>query len=218
MVSVFAGLPDEAAPLGSWDRLSCASSSRGRQLERREEDRAALETFDVTFEHWDFLDAQYRGGAPPDREAIAASLAPMLSSESELWLPAGIGHVDHAAVSDAALDAASRLGLVRVHVYADVPHAIPYGWPPSVTHRDPVEWLDPDAWLADQLRQRGFEESRLTQHVVRLDSRAAGLKRRALEMYRTQLPALGLGAERLARDPDMLRFELFWSCAPLTPS
>ncbi|MBV8445986.1 MAG: PIG-L family deacetylase, partial [Candidatus Dormibacteraeota bacterium] len=150
VVTVFAGIPPEDAPRGDWDILTRAASAAGRVRERRAEDQAALALFPVSCEHWEFLDGQHRG-EPADAAAIVTRLRSLLGARPELWAPAGIGHPDHAAVSDAAVAAAAEAGLDRVMLYADVPHAVPYGWPEAVSGEPDPPHLDRGAWLDAQL-------------------------------------------------------------------
>ena len=213
VVTVFAGIPPEDAPRGEWDVLTRAGSAAARVRERRAEDVAALAVFPATFQHWDFLDGQHRSEAA-DVAAIAARIRPLLGSATELWAPAGIVHPDHAAVSDAALAAAVEAGLEAVTLYADVPHAIPYGWPESVSGEPDPGYLDRDAWLDDQLKGRGFDLGAMDREVVRLDEETVAAKRRALLAYPTQLAAVGMDASGISRSQSLIRFEVAWTTSP----
>ena len=213
VVTVFAGIPPEDVPRGDWDVLTGARSAAERVRERRAEDVAAMAVFPASFEHWDFLDGQHRREAA-DVAAIAARIRPLLDSATELWAPAGIVHPDHAAVSDAARAAAAEIGLEAVTLYADVPHAIPYGWPESVSGEPDPPFLDRGAWLERQLEGRGLGPGALDRRVIRLDDPTLALKRRALLAYPTQLPAVGMDASGISRSPSLIRFEVGWTASP----
>ncbi|MBV9099464.1 MAG: PIG-L family deacetylase [Candidatus Dormibacteraeota bacterium] len=207
VVTVCAGLPSSDAPLGWWDRLSGASSARGRQQERIAEDVAAMRFARATGVRLEHLDGQHRNGAALDVDAVAADLHMLISAASEVWLPAGIGHDDHQATREAGMLAARRHRHTAAVLYADVPHALTYGWPSSVTG-ERVEHLDVDAWLDHELQQTGLDPARLTAQVVHLDAAGREFKEKLLAHYATQLTVLRLDDRSLARDPSLLAHEL----------
>ena len=210
VVTVFAGAPRDVGS-APWDRLTGARSPTDRHAERLAEDSAAMTHVPVTTERWDFLDGQYRPGVAADVDAIAERLAPLMSPATEVWVTAGVGHADHAAARRAAARAATAAGIASITLYADVPHAIPYGWPASVTGAAAPPHLDADAWLEDQLAEAGLDARALTAHVVHLDDATRALKQQLLDCYPSQLPALALTHEHVRADPTLLSFELAWT-------
>ena len=203
VVNVFAGMPPPGIS-GWWDRLTGAADSRGRMRERAAEDAAALELAGRRATNLDFLDAQYRDGAPQPADSVRAAIEPLIAPGVEVYAPAALGevHVDHAVVRDVAV-ALARDG-VRVVLYADLPHAVIGGWP-DWAKRDWVG-IGPaaESWEAALPRGAGVGV------VHDLDALASERKRRALETYDTQAaPVLDLvGFDAYAR-------EFTW---PLTPA
>jgi LmbE family N-acetylglucosaminyl deacetylase len=210
VATVFAGVPHAAAPLGAWDRLTGATSSRERQLERLAEDDAAMQLAGARALRLDELDEQYRDGRAVDVATLASRLHTLIDGVSEIWLPAGIGHDDHRAAREAGVAAARRAGHRDVVLYADFPHVVPYGWPAWVTGNPAAPYLDVDAWLSDEMRRCGLEPEHLSPEVVRLGTEGAEFKRRLIDRYPSQLPALFLDAGHLKRDPSLLGFEVLW--------
>jgi LmbE family N-acetylglucosaminyl deacetylase len=210
VATVFAGVPHAEAPLGAWDRLTGATSSRERQLERLAEDDAAMQLAGARAVRLDELDEQYRDGRAVDVGMLASRLDTLIDGVSEVWLPAGIGHDDHLAAREAGVAAARRAGHREVVLYADFPHVVPYGWPAWVTGNPAEPYLNIDAWFSDEMRRRGLDPEHLSPEVVRLGTEGAEFKRRLIESYPSQLPALFLDAGHLERDPSLLGFEVLW--------
>src|SRR5579864_4460044 len=129
VVTVCAALPSSDTAPGWWDRLTRASSARERQQQRIAEDQAAMRFAHARAVHLEHLDGQYRDGVELDVDAVAADLELLAAAATEVWLPAGIGHEDHVAVRDAGMLAARGRRHRSAVLYADVPHALPYGWP-----------------------------------------------------------------------------------------
>lgn len=217
VVTVCAGIPPADAPPGTWDVITRARSAAERVRERLQEDIVAFTHFDCAVERLDELDGQHRKQAL-DTGSVAERLAPFVAAAREIWLPVGIGgHPDHIAVREAAL-AAHRLagaGERAVHLYADVPYAIPYGWGavPGASSSG-LDTVDVDAWRRWQLKRSGVAMAQLGPPVWhRMTPDVGARKRRALHAYRTQIEVLGL--DRILRcDPDsLLTYELSWRLA-----
>ena len=122
VVTVLAGVPPESCPLGEWDELGGAASSRERVLERRAEDEQALSLSGAAHVHLDFFDSQYWDWLPrPTVAELAAGLRRHLTGE--IYAPAGIGNTDHVLVREAVR--AVSPGAV---LYADLPYALRHGF------------------------------------------------------------------------------------------
>ena len=104
-----------------------------------------------------------------------------------------------------ALRAAGR----RVVLYADVPHATRFGWPPWVTGEPPDPHLDPEVFWALHLQGTGIDLAALPPDVRELDSSELERKLAAVHEYRTQVPALDWEFGMLVR-PEVLRYEVLW--------
>src|SRR5205085_7027158 len=114
--------------LSPWDRLTGATDSRTRMLERQREDRVALGRAERDATSLDFPETQYRDG-PLESAALRDALETIVGGVARVWAPAGIGgHDDHIQVRDVALELARRGG-PPVTLYADLPYAVRFGWP-----------------------------------------------------------------------------------------
>lgn len=191
VITVFAGAPPAGIGLSDYDRLTRASSSRERHLERMSEDDRAMGILGCAFERLDELDDQYLT-APRDLDRLVERLLPLVAGAREVWLPAAVGsHPDHVSVRDAALRAVhSSDHDPVVHFYADLPYSIVYGWPSWVTGVANDEHLDVDVWLEQELAACGLKAGVLEPTVTELTPEQRARKERAIRSYRTQLAEL----------------------------
>ncbi len=205
VVNVCSGLPPDDL-LSPWDRLTGATSSHARMLERLREDREALSRAECQATALDFPEAQYRRG-PLDSEALDGALDRVLDGVAETWAPAGIGgHEDHLQVREAALKLARNSGSA-LKLYADVPYAVRFGWPGWVSGQDDDPHLVVEEWW------RRFLPADLELSVRRHPLSADEVERKlhALAAYRTQLPGLGGGPVELLKRPDIIGHEVSWA-------
>ena len=209
VVNVFAGTPNGGSESATawWDRLTGASSSAARMADRLAEDAEALSRAGRTAYNLPFLDAQYRTGRQA-AEPIAQQLALLLEPDTRIYAPAGFGFIsDHDIVRAAAVTLADRG--YDVVFYADIPHAIRFGWPASVTGEPRDCAVDVDAYW-DAMLARSFPDGgTFAVEVHELDDDAQAAKLAAVRTYRTQLPGLIALNGRLA-EPDTLRYEATW--------
>lgn len=211
VVTVFTGLPPADLPTTWWDRLTGATNSRRRQIERLAEDVAAMGELTARSLHLDELEALYRDNSPPDLDRAVKRMTEQFAASAEVWLPAAIGgHRDHLAARDAGLRAALAAGHREVILYADFPYVIAYGWPSWVTGEPASSYLDAGFWLGDQLEAAGIDPKALLPSVTRLSPDQRAVKTAVIAAYRSQAAALGLSQDQLARDPAKLDYELSW--------
>ncbi|HEX6388883.1 MAG TPA: hypothetical protein VFZ89_05545, partial [Solirubrobacteraceae bacterium] len=206
VINVFTAVPD-ASRVAWWDRLTGAQDGAARMRERLAEDAQALARAGRSAVNLGLLDGQYRRTSQPAAQ-IADRVARVIGRGARLYAPAGLGDVpDHDLVRNAALRL-ERHGH-EVIFYADVPHAIRFGWPASVTGEDPVDGLDVEGYWAATLA-RGIPGAELLSREVHvLDDDALIAKLIAVRTYRTQLPALLALNGRLS-DPSTFRYEATW--------
>jgi LmbE family N-acetylglucosaminyl deacetylase len=208
VVNVFTGRPANGR-LGWWDRLTGATDAGVRLRERTAEDRAALAATGRQARQLGLLDHQHRDAAV-ERAALDHALGEA-ASEGRLLAPAALaGHPDHRAVRDAAL-ALRREGR-EVALYADLPHAVGFGWPASVTGADAQAYLDPSAQWERELASGGLSLAGLRLDVRRLDDAAHERKLAAVRCYGTQLPALEAASNGRLLGGD-LRYEVVFELA-----
>ena len=205
VVTVFAGLPSPDAPPSPWDRLTrCADPTR-RLCERLDEDRRALDVAGCSPLHLDFTGRSYRRTSL-DLAAVASALSCALADATDVWVPAAIGgHADHVVTRDVALEVTG--GRSR-RLYADLPYACAFGWPPWVTGEESDPELDVDGWWEAHLE--GLGRGELTARAHRLDATAQADKQRAISCYRSQVPALaavGGGRRSAGEEP---AYEVTW--------
>lgn len=213
VVTVFTAVPAADWPTTWWDRLTGATSSRDRQLERLAEDEAAMRLLNARRLYLDEFEELYRS-APPDLSAATDRLAECFRGAEEVWLPAAIGgHPDHQMTRDIGLRAAANSGRDEVELYADYPYVVSHGWPASLTGRAPEPFIDADFWLNRQLTRAGLDPDYLNTELVTLDREQRALKRQVIRAYQSQAPVLSLGSSDLTADPTKLDYELRWTMA-----
>ncbi len=209
VVNVFTAEPasDEVSHSAWWDRLTGASSSRARMRDRLSEDAEALGLVRRRAFNLGFLDGQYRS-SPQPVDAVADRLAVLVDAATRVYVPAALGSVaDHNIVRAAGV-ALEQRGY-DVTFYADLPHAIQFGWPGSVTGLPRDDAVDVDAYWDAMLTLSLPDAGALALEVHALDDAAQAAKLDAIRAYRTQLPSLIALNARLA-EPGMLRYEATW--------
>ena len=210
VLTVFTAAPPANWPLSNWDLLTGASNSRERQLERYDEDAAAMRLLGAQSIYLDQMEQQYRE-VEPDLEEAVEQMARTFAQAEEVWAPSAIGgHLDHMLARDAALRAAARAGREEVVLYADFPYVIGFGWPPGVVGGEVDPYLNADGWMLHELRSAGLDPAALTLVVTKLDTEQRARKAEVVAAYRSQASALHLGPRDLAGDPAKLEFELCW--------
>jgi hypothetical protein len=212
VVNVFTASPPSGRPSAWWDRLTGARDSIARMAERRAEDEAALALAGCEAVSLGLLDDQYRTADIPGgvvRERVRAALAPA----STLYAPAAMDeHRDHVLVRDAALSLGAEGW--RLLLYADLPHAIPHGWPSWVTGVQERPGSDPAAMWDRALGAAGLARERLPACVRPLEPAARARKLAAVDCYRTQREALDRFSFVPLADPRALAWEVYWRVAP----
>ena len=209
VINVFTAAPaacSQAHPAW-WDRLTGASSSPDRMRDRLAEDAEALGHAGRKALHLGFLDGQYRT-EEQSVHAIVERLAAVLDPAMRVYAPAALGAVPDHDVVRAAGVMLERRGY-EVAFYADLPHAIQFGWPASVTGLPRDDSVDVDAYW-EALIARSIPNARdLRMEIHDLDECAQTAKLAAVQAYRTQLPSLVALNGRLA-EPGTLRYEATW--------
>jgi hypothetical protein len=204
VLNVFGARPTDHEGSEWWDRLTGADDSVARFHDREAEDRAALALAGRRGESLPFLEGQYRAGEQPLEplvEAIAAR-----AGEGPVYAPAALdGHRSHRLARAAALELRRR-GL-SVRLYADLPHALVFGWPEWVTGEAPDPLLRPQAQWDHELATMDVAPGE--PRVERLSDTELARKLEAVACYRTQLPALEAQFGPLTTG-DRLRHEVVW--------
>jgi LmbE family N-acetylglucosaminyl deacetylase len=209
-VNVFAASPRPGF-VTSIDRICGATDSAAHMAERCAEDAEALALAGRTPTNLPFLDRQYRGPrAAFSLRSLDAAVAEAVGPIAALYAPAALGggHTDHRLVRRLALAAAASG--IRVHLYADLPYAVAFGWPHWVTGEPDEPRRVVDAYWAPLLRAVPAIHALGDARVVRLTSEQSGQKLRAMRTYRTQLPALDAGPVEFLSNPAVHGFEVFW--------
>ena len=218
VLTVFTAAPPSDWPLSNWDLLTGASNSRERQLERYDEDAAAMRLLGAESIYLDQMEQQYRS-VEPDLEEAVEQMARTFAAAEEVWAPSAIGgHVDHVLARDAALRAAALAGRDEVVLYADFPYVIGFGWPPGVVGREVDPYLNADGWMLYELAASGLDPAALTPVVTKLDAEQRARKAEVVAAYRSQASALHLAPRDLAADPAKLEFELCWRMPVAVPA
>jgi len=195
VVNVFGGEPPRGT-LGWWDRLAGATDSGAAVRMRVEEDSQALALAGCTAVNLPFLDSQYRR---PDYHSseIVEALRGVLVAGAVLYTPASLGdhHRDHTAVRAAAM--ALHAEGAEVRLYADLPHAIVFGWPRWVLGGGSSTGADPagERW-ASQLEAIGVPLERMPRAVHRLPTECQAGKLEAVRTYGSQVGPLRRVSDR----------------------
>jgi LmbE family N-acetylglucosaminyl deacetylase len=152
-----------------------------------------------------FVDRMYRRCAPaPAHVDIDSTVVAVLPAVSKVYAPVGVSHRDHRLVRSYAT-AVARNG-IPVCLYADLPYATRFGWPPWVTGSASDPHLDVDAeWDANPMIPKGRRP-----RIVTLGGEEAAAKLAAIRRYRSQLPALDAGPLHAISNPIIHGFEVFW--------
>ena len=207
VVSFFAGPPADGT-VTHWDRITGSNDSAQQMVLRRQEDFEVLRSLGCFPLHFDFLDNQYRQG-PLTVEELYAALPQAVFDGSAVYAPAAIGgHPDHCLIRDVGLLLASQG--VPVQLYADIPYAVRYGWPPWVNAREPLCYLNVDAYwemYLDDIMKNGH---RLTPKIWQLSPFETDEKVRMMRMYRTQYTALFGGTANVTAHTDVFEYEVTW--------
>jgi len=208
VVNVFTGLPSANGVLPYWDLMTGATNSRARVKERLAEDKAALALAGREAHNLDLLDEQYRATALPV-EPFTERVAAALAGAAAIYAPAAIDPtiVDHVLVRDAALRVARETG-IAISLYADLPHALRFGWPAFVVGKE--KRVDPAPFWERSLRDAGAAAARATPEVHRLSRAQRQSKLEAVIAYRSQFAALDVIFGGITR-ADNLGYEVTWS-------
>jgi LmbE family N-acetylglucosaminyl deacetylase len=192
--------------LSDLDRLFGVDDSSDLVARRLTEDAAALQLAGCDgADALGFLDHQYRL-TPIAPTQLGLAVARSTNDASWLCAPAGIGaNPDHVAVRNAALAIARERG-TPIELYAELPDAVPFGWPGWVSGRSARPYLVPDARWTNDLPSNVALEPR----PIALDAAEIACKLRALECYLTQLAALNAGPLDRITHPEIIGFELRW--------
>jgi LmbE family N-acetylglucosaminyl deacetylase len=211
VVTVFTGAPPPEAELTYYDRLSGATSSHARVLERWREDDEAMKIMNCETTRLGELDQQYRDG-PLDKSKLECLIEPFSRNATEVWAPAGIlGHPDHIATREAVI--ATVPARAELYFYSDIPYSLRFGWPSWVNGQEKSQYLDLSFWFADELDSCGLNRQKLEPVVFRLDGDLKRRKEQAALCYRTQLPVLKLSPADALRWHEFLTYELAWKMA-----
>jgi hypothetical protein len=92
-----------------------------------------------------------------------------------------------------------------VLLYADMPHAVMFGWPGWISGEGDGRYLRPERLWSWWLGTAGLEVGSMRADIHRMNGRLEG-KRAAIAEYRTQEPALAA-----LLPEDRLGYELVWS-------
>lgn len=204
VVNFFCGLPPDGDPTVA-DRMAGAPSSAELVRWRLEEDQRALSHVGCEAVYMEFVEDQYRTD-PVEIGDLERALAPYLADTTVLFAPAAVGaHPDHRLIRQAALLLSREL---EVHLYADIPYAVRYGWPQWVTGIDTGPHLAIEPYWEDFLSE--IREHDLTPTRHDLGDALSDEKLAAMLMYATQFPQLNSGVIDRLRNPAIRRYEVSW--------
>lgn len=174
VVTLFAGVPDDATQCTDWDARSGFGSAAEAVYSRRLEDSEALLTLHAQPCWLGFRDAQY--GETPSLHALSQALQTVLLKHpgAPVWMPLGLFHADHVLAHAAVLSALRSIGRDDATAYEE---ALYRTRPGLVQQR--LAALDAQGWQATPL----LDTTAL--------GRGAALKAQAVDAYASQRRAFG---------------------------
>jgi LmbE family N-acetylglucosaminyl deacetylase len=201
VVTAFAGDPGPATRASAWDQSTSHLASHVLAIRRRE-DVAALQQLGADAVHLRFLEAPYRSRQRWHEQALEAELFTALRQQigalveahepAAMFVPLGLGHVDHVLTSCAAISAWLVCRPCALLAYAEQPYA-----------------------MCDRgLARARFHDLRATplpfERVAKRRHRAA--KAKAISEYKSQIPLLrrafdGWDGETIQEQVWRLRFD-----------
>jgi len=209
IISVFAGVPKMDVPCSAYDRLTSSKSPHERYLVRRLEDSAVIKSRNWECVQLDFLDKPYRSGST-SLLAISMAIRREFSGSDVIVIPAAVGsHGDHITARDASLLALAD-SPVDKYMYADIPYASYYGWPPRITNGPTNPYLDIDAYWEEALASVRLTHTLNEPLVFSLDQEAKTSKVQAMRAYASQFPAIEGGPSAWLTHEERIGFEVFW--------
>jgi LmbE family N-acetylglucosaminyl deacetylase len=208
VINFFTRPPPKGRALSTWDRVTGGVDPATHMQQRVREDREALAVAGRQAVNLGLFDSQYRRVAPSLAQ-MRVAVGKRTPHASCVYAPAGIGgHADHALVRRLALDLMDDG--VPVCLYAELPYAVRFGWPHWVTGTRPDPHRVVDAWWDAGLAGVRVPKRRLEVRVAVLDRETVASKLSAIQLYRTQFPALSAGARSGLVEVEVLRYEVYW--------
>lgn len=207
VITIFAGVPSEAAPATGWDRVCGFESPAEHARVRLAEDERVMTGLGVDAERWGFVDYPNAAYGPrPSPLALCDLIADATSAGDELWAPVSVlspsPHPDHLLVREAMIGCADRSAML----YADLPHCLKQvgEWPAPIIPTGPEP---PRAWLEHAALA-------LTARATRLGTFLTESKAEAMRAYASQFRPLGRLRDplsrRVLRRPEVYGVEVFW--------
>jgi LmbE family N-acetylglucosaminyl deacetylase len=218
VVTVFAGVPEDAGLLTDWDRRLGVGSSRELALERLDEDVRSFAGTGVALEQWPFLDGQYRPGAVP--QELLPAMRTRIRAAAEVWLPAGLlVHPDHVLVRDTGLAACAELAREGVRpglvLYAEYPYQLfqmGNARRAAGTHAS-YDWTNADPTALTAWSEEVFPRAAAPQHAPvgsRLGAEAVAAKEASVRAHATQVDELDRQVHGRLLKPDNIGLEYWW--------
>ncbi len=205
VVNVFDALPLRYAARTPWDDATGSTSPRQRMVERKAEDRQAMQQTLWTSRGLGL----YRPNATAEQILVSVNgiIQDMNSGngKAKMLIPAGIGgHPGHVLVRDSLL---SLAGACDLSLYADIPYAVGFAYADLVV-KGAVCVQKP--WLAalDQVASSRYEIGPIQAHI--LSTEVALRKKAAVALYQTQVAQLDTEHAGAASDAQRLAIEVTW--------
>jgi len=212
VITVFAGIPHSGLLASTYDLRTGSTDPRARTAARRTEDETALAMLGARCVHLDFLDSPYRAFEVSTVDIATAVLEHLPPTATAIAVPLGLGaHVDHLAVSGAAVHMWRQVPQLRRYVFADYPYAAFRGWPGWVSGQK-SSWVAACRSWSRELA-RADREATKRAFVAELDSAAQERKLQLFHVYESQVAAIEGGASRYVSHPSRVRFEVYFSNA-----
>ncbi|MHA7134059.1 PIG-L family deacetylase [Oerskovia turbata] len=213
VVTVFSGIPHEAAAGGHWDRVVGNDDPHGLVKARRAEDETVLRELGCSWRHLDFLEDQYRDDGDLVLADVRAALLDEARRADELWFPVGCAsHVDHAVTAALCFSFFEEIvDGTRCFAYADYPYWLITEQRQGAERKDAdlETWFD---WAV--VRNMPRLEGRHQFVARQLDPAQRARREASMRGYDTQFDAVNATAGDAMATPENLGREYYWNFVP----
>jgi LmbE family N-acetylglucosaminyl deacetylase len=198
VITVFAGIPQQQGDVTSWDAACGFRLGDDAVSIRRKEDKKALGTLGALPLWLDFLDAQYGGGAAPEKISpylfAAVSALQKKGEINRVCFPLGLFHSDHVLVRSATLGIVNEFPDLEWIAYEDAAYRCI------------------DGVCEEALAQMHSDGIYTLPYRFRCNDETHRLKRQAVMCYRSQLA--GLTTRNKSGFEDLLNAERYFLLVP----
>lgn len=190
IATMFTATPNRGRTLTTYDRNCGFRNARQAMVERRREDRAAMDLLSARSVHLGHLDHQYRpDGTVPDEDEAVEQISTLVDdlAVEQIVGPLGIGHVDHVITARVMVRVLAERPGLDAWLYEDLPSRVlwPEEVPPALAVWRSWGWVPTISFLGTgplELKEQAIDayasqKWALHHHVIRCPERLHRLTR-----------------------------------------